>query len=88
MSRRTIPQRELRNQIGAILREAEAGVIFTTTVRGRPVAQLGPVAHAQPRTDVARDSIRRILATPIDREALAADLEGAEAPLDDSTADG
>lgn len=88
MPRRTIPQRELRNQIGAILREAEAGATFTITVRGQPVAQLGPVAVAEPRTDVDRESIRRILATPIDSEILAADLEAAEAPLDDAPANG
>lgn len=84
MARRTIPQRELRNQIGAILREAEAGATFTITVRGRPVAQLGPVAVREPRADVDRESIRRILATPVDSESLAADLEAAEAPLDDA----
>jgi prevent-host-death family protein len=88
MPRRTIPQRELRNEIGAILREAEAGATFTITVRGRPVAQLGPVAATEPRTDVDRENIRRILATPIDSESLAADLEAAEAPLDDVPADG
>jgi prevent-host-death family protein len=41
--RRTIPQRELRNNISAVLREAEAGTWFTITVRGRPVARLGPL---------------------------------------------
>jgi prevent-host-death family protein len=88
MPRRTIPQRELRNQIGEILREAEAGTTFTITVRGRPVAELGPAAVTEPRTDVDRESIRRILATPIDSEILAADLEAAEAPLDAAPANG
>jgi prevent-host-death family protein len=37
-----IPQRELRNHSGKILREAEAGRRFTITVDGRPVAELGP----------------------------------------------
>lgn len=84
MARRTIPQRELRNNIAAVLREAERGTVFTVTVRGRPVAQLGPVTTAVgPRTDVGRSTIRRILAMPIDSAALAADLDGAEAPLDD-----
>lgn len=39
----TIPQKELRNEIGAILRRAEAGERITVTVSGRPVAQLGPI---------------------------------------------
>ncbi|MEJ7797535.1 MAG: hypothetical protein WKF42_03475 [Solirubrobacteraceae bacterium] len=58
--------------------------MFTVTVRGRPVAELGPPAgNKGPRTDVDRKTIRRILATPIDSETLAADLDAAEAPLDD-----
>lgn len=89
MLRRTIPQRDLRNNIGAILREAEAGTTFTVTVRGRPVAQLGPTDEPSgPRTDVEWAVIREILAMPIDSEALAADLDGAEAPLDDPWGDG
>ena len=39
---KTIPQRELRNRSGEILRQAEAGEQFTITVEGRPVAMLGP----------------------------------------------
>jgi prevent-host-death family protein len=39
---KTIPQRELRNRIAEVLREAEAGERFTVTVSGRPVAELGP----------------------------------------------
>lgn len=42
----TIPQRELRNQIGDVLRRAESGEHFTITVGGRPVAELGPLASA------------------------------------------
>lgn len=38
----TIPQKELRNQVGEVLRRAEAGEDITITVAGRPVAQLGP----------------------------------------------
>ncbi len=41
----TIPQKTLRNEIGAILRRAEAGERFTITVAGRPVAELGPPAR-------------------------------------------
>ena len=43
---RTIPQRELRNNISAVLREAQAGTQFVITVRGRPVARLGPFAES------------------------------------------
>jgi prevent-host-death family protein len=38
-----IPQKELRNQVGDVLRRAEAGERFTITVSGRPVAELGPL---------------------------------------------
>ena len=38
----TVPQKELRNKIGEVLRRAEAGEEITVTVSGRPVAQLGP----------------------------------------------
>lgn len=44
---RTIPQKELRNNSGEVLRRAEAGEHFTITVAGRPVAALGPVARQQ-----------------------------------------
>ncbi len=84
MPRRTIPQRDLRNNIAAILREAEAGTVFTVTVHGRAVAQLGPPAMPTgPRTDVDRTTILDILALAIDGDALAADLDAAEAPLAD-----
>ncbi len=83
MADRTIPQRELRNNISAVLRAAESGETFTVTVRGRPVARLiPPGASGQPRTDVDRATLRRILADPLD-EDLAAELDAAEAPLDD-----
>ena len=39
----TIPQRELRNEVSAILRRAEQGESFTITVGGKPVAELGPL---------------------------------------------
>lgn len=40
----TIPQKQLRNEVGDVLRRVEAGETFTVTVAGRPVAELGP-AH-------------------------------------------
>lgn len=83
MADRTIPQRELRNNISSVLRAAESGETFTVTVRGRPVARvIPPGTTAQPRTDVDRATIRRILAEPVDEE-FAAELDAAEAPLDD-----
>lgn len=42
-----IPQKELRNHIGEVLRRAEAGEQFTITVSGRPVAALGPIRARQ-----------------------------------------
>jgi prevent-host-death family protein len=83
MADRTIAQRELRNNISRVLRDAEAGDTFTVTVRGRPVARLVPPGDAAgPQVDVDRATLRRILAGPIDA-ALAAELDAAEAPVDD-----
>ena len=42
-----IAQRELRNQVSAVLQRAQAGERFTITVAGRPVAELGPLASAR-----------------------------------------
>lgn len=39
----TIPQKELRNQVGEVLRRVEAGEHVTVTVSGRPVAELSPL---------------------------------------------
>ena len=36
--------RELRNNVAAVLRRAEAGERVVVTVDGRPIAQLGPLA--------------------------------------------
>jgi prevent-host-death family protein len=43
----TIAQKELRNNVGDVLRRAEAGEEFTITVAGRPVAELGPTRTRQ-----------------------------------------
>ncbi len=68
MASRRIPQRELRNNIAEVLRDAESGTEFTITVRGRPVARLGPADHPRERkTDIDRDTFRAILTdTPVD----------------------
>lgn len=65
---KTITQRELRNQSGAVLREVQAGQTVTITRNGVPVAELRPVcshrfvpraviadtAASAPRIDAAR----------------------------------
>jgi prevent-host-death family protein len=92
MRRKTIPQRELRNDIGAILREAEAGTEFTVTVRGRPVAKLGPMDDApRPRRYVDRETLRRFFAENPPDERWAAELaemRASLAPVDDPWNDG
>lgn len=63
---RTIPQRELRNQISQVLRQVEAGERLRITVDGRPVADLVPVGEAR-RVYVPRDEVAEILArAPLD----------------------
>jgi prevent-host-death family protein len=60
----TIAQRELRNNVGDILRRAEGGERFTITVNGRPVAELGP-ANVTRFADPA--ALGRVLRrTPVD----------------------
>ena len=73
----TIPQKELRNNVAAILRRAEAGEEFTITVAGRPVARLGPAAK---RRWVSGPALGAVFATP-PPETLAADLERFPADL-------
>lgn len=46
-----IPQKKLRNEVGEILRRAEAGEVFTITVSGRPVAELGPISRERAWVD-------------------------------------
>ena len=75
-SMRTIPQRELRNQIARVLREVEAGERLRVTVDGRPVADLVPIVDAR-RAFVPRDEVARVLAeAPLDR-AFSGDIASA-----------
>jgi len=60
----TIAQRELRNNVGDILRRAEGGERFTITVNGRPVAELGP-ANVTRFADPAA-LVRVLRSTPVD----------------------
>jgi prevent-host-death family protein len=53
----TIPQKELRNNVGDVLRRAEAGERFVITVSGRPVAELGPAARRSWVTGPALDVV-------------------------------
>jgi prevent-host-death family protein len=89
MRRETIAQRDLRNDVARILREAQAGTEFTVTVRGRPVARVVPLDDAPRRqVDVDAGTLRRILEMPIDSADLAAELAAGEAPVDDPWRDG
>jgi prevent-host-death family protein len=65
-----IPQKELRNNSGEILRRAEAGEHFTITVSGRPVADLGPAARRQ---WVSSNDLHKLWGLPADTK-LADDL--------------
>jgi prevent-host-death family protein len=76
---RHIPQKELRNNIGDVLRRAEAGEEFTITVAGRPVAHLGPTAR---RRWVSGPALDAIWTTPAP-ETLADDLRGFPSALTD-----
>ena len=75
----TIPQKELRNNVGEVLRRAESGEQITITVSGRPVAQLGP---ARTRRWVDSADLRELWDPPADR-ALARDLQDFDASLRD-----
>ncbi len=73
--RREIPQRELRNNVSAVLREIEAGGSLRVTVRGRAVADLVPVSGA--RSHLSADEVRRIASeAPLDAR-FSADLDAA-----------
>jgi prevent-host-death family protein len=75
----TIPQKELRNNVGAVLRRAQAGEQFVITVSGRPVAELGPAA---PRSWVSGNALAGVFSTP-PPQSLAGDLERFTAGLSD-----
>lgn len=65
-SMKTIPQRELRNDISRVLREVEAGESMRITVDGRPVADLVPVGGRR-RVYVPFDEVLSIIArAPLD----------------------
>jgi prevent-host-death family protein len=78
---RTITQRELRNDSGAVLREVQSGQTMIITRNGTPVAELRPVSPRRfvPRAVIA-DAARR--APRVDRHRLRSDLD---AVVDQST---
>ncbi|GAA5119641.1 type II toxin-antitoxin system Phd/YefM family antitoxin [Pseudonocardia adelaidensis] len=51
----TIPQRQLRNESGEIMRRVEAGESFVITRNGRPVADLVPHAREPKRRKTLRE---------------------------------
>jgi prevent-host-death family protein len=75
----TIPQKELRNNVGEVLRRAESGERITITVAGRPVAELGPTAK---RRWVSAPQVTGVWTTPTP-EGLGEDLAGFPADLGD-----
>jgi prevent-host-death family protein len=79
-----IPQKQLRNEVGQILRRAEAGEIFTITVSGRPVAELGPLSGTRQWVPSAR--LEDLWKLPVD-ENLARDLKDFDIELRDPWAE-
>jgi prevent-host-death family protein len=79
-----IPQKQLRNEIGQILRRAEAGEEFTITVSGRPVARLVPLIDTRRWVPAAR--LEDLWKLPVD-ENLADDLKEFDIQLRDPWAD-
>ena len=65
--------RELRNDVSDVLRRAESGEHFVVTVRGRPVAELGPLT-GRPRF-LPATRLDALLRDAAPDEGLRADLE-------------
>jgi prevent-host-death family protein len=76
---KVIPQKELRNNVGEVLRRAEAGEEFTVTVAGRPVARVGPT---RPRQWVSGPELQHVWETAAP-QGLAEDLEAFPGALSD-----
>jgi prevent-host-death family protein len=79
---REIAQRELRNNISAVLREVEAGSHLRVTVRGRAVADLVPVSAR--KDHLTSDEVRRVVReAPLDSGFAAEVEEAAGATIDE-----
>lgn len=76
---RSVPQRELRNDIARVLREVEAGETVQITVRGRVVAEMRPPPRRQLTPSAAALALLAEPADPTWLGELLADREGAEA---------
>jgi prevent-host-death family protein len=79
MKIRTITQRELRNESGAVLREVEAGRTIIVSRNGTPVGELRPIKRRRfvPRATIA-DAARS--APRIDAEQFRVDLDAVVHP--------
>ena len=79
MKLRTITQRELRNDSGAVLREVEAGRTIVISRNGTPVAELRQVNRRRfvPRATIAEASAN---AARIDAGQFRADLDAVVDP--------
>ena len=79
MKLRTITQRELRNDSGAVLREVEAGRTIVISRNGTPVAELRQVNRNRfvPRATIAEASAN---AARIDAGQFRADLDAVVDP--------
>lgn len=79
MKVRTITQRELRNDSGAILREVEAGRTLIVSRNGTPVGELRPIRRHRfvPRAAIADAAAR---AVRIDAGRFRADLDAVVDP--------
>jgi prevent-host-death family protein len=71
---KTITQRELRNDSGAVLREVQAGQTIIVTRNGMPVAELRPIPPRRfvPRAAIAEAAQR---APRVDAGRLRADID-------------
>lgn len=74
MKVRTITQRELRNESGAVLREVEAGRTVIVSRNGTPIGELRPIKRRRfvPRATIADAASS---AARIDAEQFRADLD-------------
>ena len=79
MKSRTITQRELRNDSGAILREVEAGRTIIVSRNGTPVGELRPIRQHRfvPRAVIADAAAR---AVRIDARRFRADIDAVVDP--------
>jgi len=86
---REVPQRELRNEIGRILREVVAGESVRVTVRGKPVAELVPIRDGRgPQRFVPRvDLLHAFHDVEIDESLAAEFLRDIAGAVDDEPED-